>query len=116
MYTNSVDIRSTSRETNVIPLIFVLLPNKTKIIYTRLFELIKQYISNYDPNIITNDFETIFKLLMIFFSNRYSNYHFYEYKNDEEICPCIRICSSLALIPLKHIKQRFDNNDGKQSK
>jgi len=54
------------RETNVIPVIFVLLPNKTKIIYTRLFELIKEYIPNYDPNKITIDFETIHKLLMMF--------------------------------------------------
>jgi len=39
-----------------------------------------------------------------------------EYRDDEEICLCTRICPTLVLIPLKHIKQMFDNNDGKQLK
>lgn len=49
IYTIHVDIGSTSSETNVIPVIFVLLPNKTKIIYTRLFKLIKEYIQILTP-------------------------------------------------------------------
>jgi len=80
IYTIHVDIGSTSSETNVIPVIFVLLPNKTKNIYTRFFELIKEHIPNINPNIITIDFEaaTIQAIKDVFPNTQISgcNYHF----------------------------------------
>lgn len=80
IYRIHVDIGSISSETNVIPVIFVLLPNKTKNIYTRLFKLIKEHIPNFNPNIITIDFEaaTIQAIKDVFPNTQISgcNYHF----------------------------------------
>lgn len=123
IYSIHVDIGSTSSETNVIPIIFALLPNKTKIIYTRLFKLIKEHIPNFNPNTITIDFETatIQAIKDVFPNTQISgcNYHFNqslwrkvqdiglveEYRDNEEIRLNIRMCSALSLIPLQNIDE-----------
>lgn len=119
IYTIHVDIGSTSSETNVIPVIFVLLPNKTN----RLFKLIKEHIPNFNPDIITIDFEaaTIQAIKDVFSNTQISgcNYHFNqslwrkvqniglvdEYRDNDEIRINIRMCSALALIPLQDIDE-----------
>jgi len=100
-----------------------LLPNKTKNLYTRLFKLIKEYIPNFNPNIITIDFEavTIQAIKDVFPNTQISgcNYHFNqslwrkvqniglvdEYRDNEDIRLNIRMCSALALIPLQDIDE-----------
>lgn len=48
-----LDIKSTPIETNAIPMIFSLLPNKTQVMYNRLFTYIKRHILNVNPGIIS---------------------------------------------------------------
>lgn len=121
IYTIHLDIGSTPTETNAIPVIFALLPNKTQITYNRLLTLRKKHIPNFNPDIITMNFEAaaIKAINNIFPRTQISgrNYHFNqalwrkvqnvglvdEYKNNEEICLIIRMCSALAFISLMDI-------------
>lgn len=57
LYTLHVDLGSDSHNTNIIPVLYALLPNKTKHIYKTLFRLIKTQIPEFEPNTFVLDFE-----------------------------------------------------------
>lgn len=57
LYTLHVDLGSSETHTNIIPVIYALLPNKTKITYKVLFSLIKSQIPQFNPKNIILDFE-----------------------------------------------------------
>ncbi|XP_035208214.1 uncharacterized protein LOC118182940 [Stegodyphus dumicola] len=117
IYTIHVDIGSTSNEINVVPVLFCLLPDKRKQTYERLFRLIKNHISDWDPKEIVMDFEiaVIISLKNIFpsLNIRGCNFHLNqclwrkiqdlglvnEYRHNEEIRTHLRMCASLAYIP-----------------
>lgn len=57
LYSIHGDVGSTADTTNVIPLIFALMPNKKQKTYETLFRLIKSTLPNWCPNIFHCDFE-----------------------------------------------------------
>jgi len=59
IYTIHIDIGSTNEEINVISVIYILLPNKTKMVYERLFFMIKTHLPNFNPESFTLDFEIL---------------------------------------------------------
>lgn len=57
LYTIHADLGSTQEETNIVPVIFALLPNRKKETYLRLFFLIKKELPLWRPTKIVVDFE-----------------------------------------------------------
>ncbi|XP_060845637.1 uncharacterized protein LOC132925246 [Rhopalosiphum padi] len=121
VYTVYIDIGSINDEINVIPVIYILLPNKTKIVYERLFSMIKAHIPNFNPESFTLDFEisTIQSIKQIFPNAEIygCNFHFNQslwrkvqniglasnYKDDADTRLHVRMCSALAHIPIDDI-------------
>lgn len=117
LYTIHVDIGSTHQETNVIPVIYALLPNKKRNTYVRFIELVKTHIPEWDPKLLKVDFEeaaiSALKSELPGVNVSGCNFHFNqclwrkvqsiglveEYTNDESIRMHIRMCASLAHLP-----------------
>jgi hypothetical protein len=53
IYTIHIDIGSTNEENNVIPMIYILLPNKTKMVYEYLNLMVKTHFPNFNPESFT---------------------------------------------------------------
>ncbi|KAF0713219.1 MULE domain-containing protein [Aphis craccivora] len=123
IYTIHIDIGSTNEEINIIPVIYILLPNKTKMVYERLFSMVKTHIPNFNPESFTLDFEisTIQSITQIFPSAEIHgcNYHFNQalwrkiqniglastYKDNADIRLHVRMCCALAHIPISDIDE-----------
>ncbi|KAE9544242.1 hypothetical protein AGLY_001421 [Aphis glycines] len=123
VYTVNIDIWFTNDEIYVIPVIYILFPNKTKIVYERLFSMIKAHIPNFNPESITLDFEisTIQSIKQIFPNAEIYGYNFHfnqsvwrkvkniglasNYKDDANIRLHVRMCSALAYIPFDDIDE-----------
>ena len=115
------DLGSSWKETNTIPAVYALLPNKKRETYDRFFKAVKNNVPGWNPVTLTMDFEmaiiqsakTLFPEAEIFGCN----YHFNQclwrrvqdcglapaYKENEEIRLHIRMCSALAHVPLELI-------------
>lgn len=57
LYTLHVDLGSTKTHNNIVPVIYALLPNKTKNTYETMFRLIKSQIAKWSPKCFIMDFE-----------------------------------------------------------
>ncbi|KAH9633051.1 hypothetical protein HF086_000411 [Spodoptera exigua] len=57
LYTVHVDLESNEMYNNIMPVVYALLPNKTKNIYNTLFNLIKSQIPQFNPKLFVLDFE-----------------------------------------------------------
>lgn len=57
LYTLHVDLGSTDTQTNIIPAVYALLPDKKRSTYVIFFNLIKSQIPEFNPESITTDFE-----------------------------------------------------------
>ncbi|KAL4085447.1 hypothetical protein QTP88_027305 [Uroleucon formosanum] len=125
VYTVHIDIGSTNDEINVIPVIYILLPNKTKIVYERLFSMMKTHIPKFNPESFTLDFEIstiqsikqIFPNAEIYGCNFHFNLSFWRkvqniglasnYKDDADIRLHVRMCCALAHIPIDDIDESW---------
>lgn len=123
IYTIHFDIGCTAEQSIVIPVIFALFLNKTKLVYDRLFSLIKKYIPNFNPDSIALDFETAaiqsarkyFPNAKIYGCNLHFNRLLWrkvqnigltgDYDNDEDIRLHVQMCSALAHIPIDDIDE-----------
>lgn len=119
LYTIHADIGSNTEETNIIPVAFALLKNKTRQTYERLFRLLKG--DNWNPSSVTIDFEqaVISAIQNVFPTVELNGCHFHytqciwrkvqevgmvtEYKNNDEIRLHIRMCAALAYLPLEDL-------------
>lgn len=116
IYTIHADIGSNEKETNVIPVLFALLPNKKKETYIRLFRLVMERIPEWNPQTINVDFESaaISALQEVFPSVDINGCFFHmkkclwrkvqsigltnEYRENEEVRLSIRMCAALAFL------------------
>lgn len=57
LYTMHVDLGSNEMYNNIMPVVYALLPSKTKNIYNTLFNLIKSQIPQFNPKLFVLDFE-----------------------------------------------------------
>lgn len=106
------DLRSTRYYTNIIPLIYVLMPNKRENTYERMFRLLKQNLPKWNPNRFIVDFELApIKAIRSVFTNIHlqgCNFHFKQalYKKadslgitiDTEAKHHIALCAALAYL------------------
>ena len=115
LYMIHADLGSTSEETNITPVIFALLPNKATETYTRLLNIIKNEIPEWNPNEINIDFEAaaIKAIKEVFPSVKVQGCFFHlcqslwrkvqevglteAYKTNQEIRQTITMCAALAL-------------------
>lgn len=118
LYSIHADIGSNLTTTSIVPVVYALLPDKSANTYKRLFSLIKSHFPNWTPKYFKTDFEiaAIEAITNIFPSTIISgcNFHFNqciwrkvqeyglikEYKEKEEVRTHIRLCASLAHIPI----------------
>lgn len=116
LYTIHVDLGSTLEETNVVPVIFALLPNKRKETYVRMFRMILEEVPNWVPDTVHIDFEAsaISALREVFPSVNINGcyFHFTKclwrqvqdigltnlYKEDSDVRFHIRLCAALAFL------------------
>jgi len=127
LYTIHGDIGSTSKSTNIIPLMYVLLPNKLESTYVRLFELIKKYIPLWKPEKIKIDYEMAaiqaIRKILPEVTLKGCNFHFNQclwrkvqdiglsqmYKENEEIRNHVRMCAALSHLPPEHTDDGWIN-------
>lgn len=113
------DLGSSWEETNTIPAVYALLPNKKRETYDRFFKAIKTNVPGWSPTTLMMDFEiAIVQSARSLFPETEilgCNYHFNQclwkkvqycglvsaYKENEEIRCHIRMCSALAHLPLE---------------
>lgn len=121
LYTIHADIGSTNNETNIIPVAYALLKNKSRATYENLFNILKN-VANWNPKNISMDFEqaAIIAIQNIFPSITINgcNFHFnqciwrkvqelglvIDYKNNEEIRLFIRMCAALTYLPVDDVE------------
>lgn len=117
LYTIHVDLGSTMEETQIIPVIYALLPNRKEATYKRFFEIILSKVEKFSPRKIHIDFEkaAINALCSVFPKSdiKGCNFHYNqalwrkiqelqlvrEYKDNEEIRKHLLRCAALAHLP-----------------
>lgn len=117
LYTIHTDIGSSEQSTNIVPVVYALLPNRKANTYSRLFGLIKEQIPLWKPKTFKIDFETsaIQSFRNTFPSAKLTgcNFHFNQclwrkiqelgmvkmFKDDDEIREHVKMCAALAHIP-----------------
>lgn len=57
LYTIHGDISSSETETNIVPLIYILMPNREQHTYHRAFQLIREHVPNFNPKTFILDYE-----------------------------------------------------------
>lgn len=119
IYTIHTDVGSSEEETNILPVAYALLENKTKGTYIQLFEALQNW--GWSPKYIKLDFEmaAVEAVRLIFPESFVSgcNYHYNQclwrqiqnlglttdYRDIEEVRTICRMCSALALIPIEKL-------------
>lgn len=119
LYTIHGDIGSNNEYTKVVPCMYALLPNKRQETYHKLFQIIKDNLSNFDPNFFKVDFEigAINALRAIYPSAAISGCYFHYsqaiYKNGDDMnltesregCQYLAKCVALAHLPSTKIHE-----------
>lgn len=122
LYSLHVDIGSNENVTNVVPVIFALLPNKSEQTYVRLFELIKNKLSVEMPT-FKCDFETaVMKAVKRVFPNCKISGCFYHYNKaiwrtakkfnltlTSDSRKMVRMVSYLPLLPSRFIEDAWNS-------
>lgn len=123
LYTVHVDMGSTENETNVLPVLFALLPDKRESTYDTFFTLVKEMVHFWSPKTIKLDFEAaaIGAAKKAFPQAVISgcSFHFHQclwrkiqnlglaesYKEDEQVRLVCRMCAALTYLPLEKIEE-----------
>lgn len=125
LYTIHMDVGSTNETTNVVPVVYALLPDRKQNTYFRLFRLLKDKMPQFNPQEFHIDFETAaINALTTVFSNveiKGCNFHFNQaiwrkvqelgltqlYRGEKEIRDHIKMCAALAHLPPDYIEDGF---------
>lgn len=117
LYTIHADIGSTVESTNIVPILYSLLPNKSERTYTRLFSLLKEKLPSWNPTYFKIDFEisaiNAFRSVFPRSQLKGCNFHFNQclwrkvqslglakmYIENTEVKEHIRKCAALAHLP-----------------
>lgn len=123
LYTIHVDLGSSLEETNSIPAVYALLPDKKQETYIRLFKILKDKIPDWNPERVVLDFEVaviqalnfLFPLVKIIGCNYHFNQCIWrkvqdigmvtDYTHDYEVRLNVRMCSALAHLPLDQVDE-----------
>lgn len=122
LYTVHADLGGRDDETNVVPVIFALLPNKKKETYVRLFRLIKESVPQWCPSMVNVDFEAaaISALHEVFPSTEVNGCYFHmkkclwrkiqnvglseEYRTNEDVKLHVNMCAALAFLKPEDVR------------
>lgn len=125
LYTVHVDWNSTTYETNIYPVIYALLPDKTEATYSLLLRQLKTWCPEWNPEIIKLDFEmSAMKAVQSQFPQvKLSGCNFHlnqclwkkiqqiglvvDYTENKEVRDICRMCSALAYLPLEFINDAW---------
>jgi hypothetical protein len=106
-----VDLSSCGEYTNIVPVIYALLPNKKEDTYRRLFSLVREVLNidickfkcDYEKALI-NAFKTVFPRAVV--TGCYYHYNHAIWKRGRELevkDEIVRHTANLPLLPIKHI-------------